>query len=138
MNFFLSISDQLFCRIKLVSLWVYLNAIHTCVIITNLSWPSVFQYIITNHTSVCIVVFRNFLKPDFIGKVTESWSYMLPSLLTCEWMWHWVYPIWPCPVFSMISGWNILRVFNDISGLILDRVNEKFISISTPFLGGLY
>ena len=77
----LSISDQRCCKVKLLYFWVHLNALTTCVIVTNFFWPTIFQDIITNHASVNIVVFRYFLNPDFIGPVTESWSYMLLSLL---------------------------------------------------------
>ena len=62
-NICLSISYQFFCRIELVYFWVHLNAISTCVIIMKISWPPIFQDIITNHASGCILVFRNFLNP---------------------------------------------------------------------------
>ena len=102
MNFCLSISAQLFCKIKLLSFWVHLNVIPTCVIIKNLSWPPILQYIITNHASGWIVVFSNFLKLDFIGPTKESWRYMLLPLTQSELMWHCVYLIWKFPGFSMI------------------------------------
>ena len=41
-------------------------------------------------------------------------------------------------VSQLFSGWNILWVSNDLSRLIIDRVNEKLISNYTPFLGILY
>ena len=47
----LSISYQLCCKINILSFWVHSNAIPTCVIIMNLSWPPIFTYIITNHAS---------------------------------------------------------------------------------------
>ena len=50
---FLSISAQLFCKVKLLSFWVHLNVIPTFVIIKNLSWPPIFQDIITNHAFGC-------------------------------------------------------------------------------------
>ena len=102
MHVCLSISDQLFCKIKLFHVWVNLNAIPTCVIITNLFWTPIFQDIITSPASGRIVVFSNFLKTDFIGTVTESWRYMLSSLLPCELMWHCIYPTWSFPGFSII------------------------------------
>ena len=58
---FLSISAQLFCKVKLLSFWVHLNVIPTFVIITNLSWPPILQDIITSHASGRIVLFINFL-----------------------------------------------------------------------------
>ena len=39
----LSISDQLCCKIKLFYFWVHLDVIPTCVIVTNLYWPPIFQ-----------------------------------------------------------------------------------------------
>ena len=80
MNVFLSIPAQLSCQIKFLSFWVHINAIPICVIITDLYWPPIFQYIITNNDSGRIVVFSNFLRPDFIGPDTESWWYIILSL----------------------------------------------------------
>ena len=99
---FLSISDQPCCKIKFVYFWVRLNVIPPFVVFTNLSWSPIFQDIITNHVYGWIVVLRHFLKPDFIGTGIESWRYMLLSLLPSEWIWHYVFLIWPCTGFSMI------------------------------------
>ena len=87
---------------KISSFWVRLNAIPTCVIIVKLFWPSVFQYITTNHASGYIVVHVKFPKPDFIWPNTQSWRYIILSHLPSQWMWHSVYLIWSCPVFSII------------------------------------
>ena len=78
MHVCLSILAQLCCKIKLSSFWVHLNTIPTCVIIVNLSWPSMFQYTTTYHASGLIVVH---VKPDFIDTATELWRYMVLSLL---------------------------------------------------------
>ena len=102
MHVCLSISAQLCCRIKLLSFWVLLNAIPAFLMITDLSWPSILQYIITNHASGQVVVFRNFFKTNFIETIKESWRYILLSLLPSELMWHCVQLIWPYTVFSMI------------------------------------
>ena len=102
MNISLSISAQLFCKIFFLSFWVHLNTIPTCVIITNLSRPPIFQYIITNHASGHILLFSNFLRPDFIGTTKESWRHIIISLLPSEWILHCVNIIWTCPGFSMI------------------------------------
>ena len=60
------------------------TSIPTCVIINNIFWTPILKDIITNHVSGFIVVFSNFLKPGFIGPVTDSRRYMLPSLLHDE------------------------------------------------------
>ena len=104
----LSILSQLCCKIKLFSFWVHLNAIPTCVIITNLSWYPIFQDIITRHAYVRIVVFIHFLNPDFVGPIKESWRNMLLYLFPGEWVWHCVYLICPCTGFSMIFQWYFL------------------------------
>ena len=41
-------------------------------------------------------------------------------------------------VSQWFSGWNILWISNDIYELILDMVNEKFLSNSVPLLCGRY
>ena len=69
----ISISDQLLCKIKLVSFWVHLNGRPNYVIFENLS--------LNNHAYVSISVFINFPKPDLIGPVKDSWGYMLSSLI---------------------------------------------------------
>ena len=97
----LSISAQLCCKIEIISLWVHLNGIPTCVIFANLSWPSMIQYSTNNHASSYIVVTSNFPNPDCIGPVKYSGSYIILSFLPSEWTWHCVYPIWPCSGFSM-------------------------------------
>ena len=102
MNVCISILYQLCYKSKLLYFCFHFNAITTGVIINNLFWPPIFQDIITNHDSGCISLFSNFLKPNFIGTVTESRKYMLPSPISCEWTWHCVYPIRPCPGFSTI------------------------------------
>ena len=50
------------------------------VIVMNLFWTPKLQDIITNHASICLVVFNSFLRPDFLGIIKESWRYMLLSL----------------------------------------------------------
>ena len=102
MHVCLSISAQVYCKIKLLYFWVHLNTILTCVIITNLSWPPMFQDIITNPYSGRIVLFSNFPRPDFIIPIKESWRYMPLPLIPCEWIWNYVYLIWPCPGFSIV------------------------------------
>ena len=102
MNACPSISAQFFCKIKLFSFWVHLNAIPTCVIIYNLSWTYVFHYTTTYHATGSIVVHVNSPKPDFIGTATDSWRYMILYLLPSDWMWHCFYIIWSCPGFSII------------------------------------
>ena len=67
--FFLSVSLQLCCKIKLVYFWFHLNSIPNCVIVDKLFWPSVFQYTTSNHASGRIVVFQNFIKTYYIGAV---------------------------------------------------------------------
>ena len=71
-------------------------------IIVNISWYSVFKYTTTDHNPDCIVVYINFIDPDYISTVSEFWRYMLLSLLTCDWTWHYVYIILSCPGFSII------------------------------------
>ena len=82
MHVFLSISAQ-FCFIKLVSFWVHFNARPNFVIVENFSCTFAFQYTTTNHSSGCIVIFRNFLKTYFSGPMKESCrcmiSYLCPS-----------------------------------------------------------
>ena len=78
---FLSISYQLCCKTKLVSFWVHINFRPTFVVVSNPSWPSVFQYTTTNHAPGFIVVNINFPKPGFIGTFTYSWRYMILSLI---------------------------------------------------------
>ena len=111
MHVCLSIPAQLCCKIKILSFWVHLNAIPTCEIITNLSWPPILQDIINNHASVRIVLFRYFLKPYFIETMKESWRYMLLALLQSEKMWNCVYLIWSYPDFSMIFIMKCLIIF---------------------------
>ena len=41
----------------------------------NLSWASEFQDTTTKHAFVCILIFSNFLKPDFIGPAKYSRRY---------------------------------------------------------------
>ena len=84
MHVCLSISSQLCFKNKRFYLWNHLNTIPTCVIITNLFWPPIFQYIINNHASGRIVVFRNFIKPDSNRPINYSWRFMLLSLLPSE------------------------------------------------------
>ena len=134
----LSISAQLCCKIEIISLWVHLNGIPTCVIFANLSWPSMIQYSTNNHASSYIVVTSNFPNPDCIGPVKYSGSYIILSFLPSEWTWHCVYLIWPCPFFSMIFSKKFLWGSNDLSRLIIDRVNKKLLSDSIPFLCGIY
>ena len=67
----LSISAQLFCKIKLVYFWVKLDFRTTCVIVVKISWTSVFQYITTNHAPGHIAETINFPKPGFIGPNKE-------------------------------------------------------------------
>ena len=81
-----------------MSFWFHLNVIPTCVIVVNLTCPYVLQYNTTNHSSGCIVGNINHPKTYCIGTVTDSWRYMLSSLLPGEQ----TYPIWPYPGFSMI------------------------------------
>ena len=102
MHICLSLSAQFFCRIKLVSFWVHLNVRPTFVIFEKLSWPSVFQYTTNNHAPGRILVNINFPNTYFIGMVTESWRYMLLSLIPSEWTWHCVYLLWIYPGFSII------------------------------------
>ena len=137
MHVWLSISDQLCCRIKLLSFWVHFNTLPTCVIITNHSWLSVFQCTNTDHFPGRIVVHVNYPKTYFIGPYNDVWRYKLLSLLPREWTWNCVYLIWSCSIFSNIFRMKYLLVSNDLSGLIIDRVNDKLLSNSTPFLGGL-
>ena len=119
--------------------WVHLNVRTTCVIFSNLFWNSVFQYTITNHTSGSILVTNNFHKPDFIGPVKESWRYMLLLIIPSEWMWHYVYIIWPCPGLSMIFQDEIFYECPMIFLVwILDSDSEKFLHDSISFLDGLY
>ena len=54
-----------------MSLWVHLNIRPTCLIVDNLSSTSVLQYTTTNHASDRIVSTINFVKPDYIGTVSE-------------------------------------------------------------------
>ena len=122
-------------------LWVHLNATPTCVIITNLSCPPIFQDIITNHVSGWLLLFGNFLKPNFIVPIKESWIYILLCYyLSCQVSECFTVSIsYDHVLFSQLfSGWNILWVSNDISGLVLGRVNKKFLSNSIPFLGRLF
>ena len=63
----LSISAQLWYKIKLVSFWVHLNARPSCVIVENPSWPSVFLYTTTNNASGRIVLFIKSSKPDYMA-----------------------------------------------------------------------
>ena len=93
MNVCLSISAQLCCRIKVVSLWVQLNVRPTCVIITNISLTPVVQYNITNPASGLIVLFRNFLQTDFVRTIKEPWRYIILSLIPSKLMSHCVYLI---------------------------------------------
>ena len=87
---------------QIVSFWFHLNAIPTCVIFGSITCPYVLQYTTTNYTYDHIVVKINFPDPGFIGTVTYSWRYIISSLISGEWTWHCVYPIWPRPGFSMI------------------------------------
>ena len=125
MHVWLSISDQSCYKVKILYFWVQLNALTTCVIVTNLFWSTIFQYIITNHASDHILIFSKFLKTYFIGTVTESWRYMILSLIP-----GWV-NVTLCIshlimswFINYLSGWNILWVSNDLSGFIPDRVNK--------------
>ena len=60
LHVFLSISEQLYCKLKLVPFLVHFNARPNCLIVDSLSWSSVFQDTYNNHASVRIVVFSNF------------------------------------------------------------------------------
>ena len=110
MHVCLSISNNLCCKIKIVSLWVHLNAIPPCVIVKNLSWPPIFQDFITNRASGCILVFSHLFKPYYIIKIKELWTYMLFYFLPSEWMRHCVYLLWPCPGFSIISRMKYIMI----------------------------
>ena len=101
-NLCLSISDNIFCKIEPVSFWVQLNSIPNCVIDENLYWPYVIQYTTKNHTSGCIAVLIIPPKPDIIGKLKEPRRCILSYLIPSEWMWHFVYPIWPCTSLSIM------------------------------------
>ena len=101
MHVCLSTLAQICCKIRLVSFWVNLNDRHSCVIVYNLYWTSVFKDATNKNSHDCIVVFRNFHRPDFIGTVKESWWYMLSPVLPSSWIWHCAYPIWSSPGFSM-------------------------------------
>ena len=138
MHVCLSISAQLFCRIKVVPFWVHLNAIPTCVIITNLSTTPIFQDIITNHASGRIVVFRNFFKPVFIGQSRIHGSICYYPLFQVSEYDTVSISYDQVLVFQWYPGWNILWVSNDLSVLIIDRVNKGSFSNSIPFLCGLY
>ena len=84
MHVCISISAQFFCKIEIMPFWVHLNYISTCVIITNLFWYPLFQDIIMNHSSGCIVVFSNLIKPDSIDPINKSWRYIILSLLPSD------------------------------------------------------
>ena len=98
----LSISYQLCCKTELVYFLFQLNSRPNCLIVDNLSWSSVFQDNTNNHTSGLILVFGNFLKPDFIGSVNYSWRYIISCLLPTDWTWNLACPILPWPGFSMM------------------------------------
>ena len=133
----ISLSDQLCCRIKFVSFWVCLNIRPTCVIFSNLSWTSAFQYTTTNYASCFIVVNINFPKYYFIGTVIDSWRCIILPFFPSELMWYFVSLILPCTGSSMTFRMKYLWVSNDFYGFILDRVNAKFLSNSIPFLSRL-
>ena len=63
----ISISDQLCCKIKLFTFLVHLDVIPNCLIIDTLYLISVLQDNTTNNAYNHIVALINFPKPDFIG-----------------------------------------------------------------------
>ena len=101
-HFCLSLSDQLCCEIMLVYIWVHINSRPNCVILHNLSWPSILQDTTINHTYGCNILFKKKSNTDLISTAKDSQRCMLSYHLTREWTWHYFYPIWPYPGFSMI------------------------------------
>ena len=121
MYFFLSISTQLCCKIKLFPFWVQLNARHTCVIVANIYWPYLFKDSTNNCASSRIVVFSNFPKPGFIGPVPS----IIPSTKLVT-------------VTLCISHMTMLWFPNDFSGWVIDRVNNELLSNYSYFLVVIY
>ena len=113
-----------------MSFCVHLNVRPTCVIVEKISYPYVLHYIINNCASGCIIVFSNFLKPDLISPVTDYPMWVNVTLC----IYHTTMSCFINDFKDEICFW----VSNDISGLIIDRVNEKFLSNYTPFLYVLY
>ena len=68
--------------IKHLSFQAHINAITNCATIQNLCQPSVMQDSTNKHIYGCIVLFRNFSLPYFIGSIMYSWKFILSCLLT--------------------------------------------------------
>ena len=111
----------------IVSFWVHLKARPNYNILQNLYWPPMLQYITTNYTSGCILVFRTSTQPYFVGPVKYLQRYIISYVLTkCVNLTMYMYHI------SMF--WFIRKCLVQA----LERVNVKVLSTSTPFLGGMY
>ena len=67
-----SISDQLFCNIKILSLRVHFDFRPSFVIVSNLCHISVFKYTTTYHAYSFIVVFSHFPETDLLVQSKRS------------------------------------------------------------------
>ena len=66
MHVWLSIPDQLCCKIKVLSFWIHLNTRLNCITVENLSCTSVIKDNTTKHAYGHIIEFRNICKPDLL------------------------------------------------------------------------
>ena len=76
MSVCLSIPDQICCKIRNKYFWVHFNGRPNFVTVQNLYWTHLFKYITTNHDSIHLIVFRNFLYlPCSVQPLLQAWFY---------------------------------------------------------------
>ena len=132
MNECLSISSQLCCTIKFLSLWVCVYSRPNCLIIENIYSSPTFKDITNNQYSGGVVVFVNSPKPYFCtSQGGPEGIYYLPfsQVSECDTV---SIPSYHVMIYRWFSGWSLSWVSNEFWGeCSIGSIRNSF---SIPYL----
>ena len=93
--------------------WGQLKPRPNYIAVQHLYWTYLLQDATANHTSGGIIVFRKFPKTDFLKQSRSHGGVWYHNFYPIEWLWHYVYYIWPRIRFSIIiDRFNVELIFN--------------------------